>query len=132
MKLEEEAKKSKIQANYIIPNGDCATVSGSKSSLVINDVRKSTVKTKKRTATSHRTHVFISLADSLIQKEIHLHLSQYLSDTAVFAHAHISKMCWPDWTASPFTIPWQPKSVPNNNVILSLIEEKMIRDWRGK
>lgn len=51
MKLEQEVKKSKTQADYIISRGGCATVSGLKSSLLVNDVPKSTMTTKKCNAT---------------------------------------------------------------------------------
>lgn len=87
---------------------------------------------KNQNATSHGAHDLISFAESLIQKELHLHLSQLLSNIAVFAHAYIPETWWTEWATFSFTVSWHANSVPGNDFTLRLMEEKMILDWRGK
>lgn len=50
----------------------------------------------------------------------------------MFVHAYIAKISLSDWASFPSTVPWQPNFAPIHNLTLSLIEENMIHDWRGK
>lgn len=102
------------------------------SSLFINNVRKSSLTTKKQNKTSNRAQILISLSESLISKKLHLQFSQFLSKPAVFVHSYISEMRWSDWATFPSTVLWQTNSAPNSNTPLSSIEEMRICAWRRK